>query len=85
MHFDIPTIGASILSAVAGMGVVAAFLGKYLPVTKKYVVIASDALDLVDSVLDAAEEDKDGKITFTQEELTRIQVAAVKLRDAFKK
>lgn len=85
MHFDWQTIATGIGGAVLGIGAVGTFLGKYLPVAKKYIGMASDALNLVDSVLDAVEKDGDGKITISQDELTRIQIAAVRLRDDLKK
>lgn len=85
MHFDIQTIITGIGGAILGIGAVSTFLGRYLPTAKKYIGIAGDSLDLVDSVLDSVEKDADGKITITAEELERIQKAALKLKADFAK
>lgn len=85
MHFDWQTIATGIGGAILGIGAVSTFLGKYLPVVQKYIGMANDALNLVERVLNSVEKDADGKITITQDELNNIQVAAVKLRDDFKK
>lgn len=85
MHFDWQTIVTGIGGAILGIGAVSTFFAKYLPVVQKYIGMANDALNLVESVLNSVSQDADGKITITQEELAKIQVAAIKLRDDFKK
>lgn len=82
---DINLIIATVLSFIGGIGAVTTFAGKYLPVTKKYISIASDAIDLLKTVLNASQPDADGKVTFTADEIANIRQAASKLEADFKK
>lgn len=76
---EIPTIISSVVSFVLGIGVVAKFFGKYLPITKKYIIVASDALDLAKIAIKAA-EDKN----LTTDEINEIKSKALKLEADFK-
>lgn len=85
MHFDWVTIATAVLSFVGGIGAVAAFAGKWLPVTQKYMGIAQDILIVTNTFLAAAKPDVDGKVTFTTEEMASIKAAVEKLTADFHK
>lgn len=76
---DWTPIVSSAVSAVAGMGLVATFLGKYLPITKKYIGIAADSIALANIAIRAIEDKK-----ITDDELESIKQAALKLEADFK-
>jgi len=76
---------ASGLTFIGSIAIVSTKIGKYLPVTQKYVTIAGDSLALVQSILIAAKPDADGKVTFTADEMKDIELKAIKLQADFSK
>lgn len=62
------------LTAIAGLGVVTAFIIKFLPKAEKGVSVAADSLETLKDILAAAKPDADGVIRFTKEEIDEIVV-----------
>lgn len=77
---DWTAIIASSGSFILGIGVVSTFFGKYLPVAKKYIGIASDAISLINAFESALTDEK-----ITDEEINDLKARAIRLRDDFKK
>lgn len=77
---DWTQLGTAAGSFILGIGVVAGFLGKWLPITKKYVGLAADAINLANIAIQAI-EDKN----ISAEEIEDIKKAAIKLEADFKK
>ncbi len=57
---DFGTIAASAATAILGIGAVSAFFSKNIPKIIKYVVLAKDAITILDEVLEVLQ---DGKLT----------------------
>lgn len=57
---DWTAIAAAIVSGIMGIGAVAAFLTKYMPLVIKWAVIAKDAVETLTDVADAL---KDGALS----------------------
>ena len=75
MTFDLTTIITAVVSGVLGIGAVSVFLGKYMPTVSKYAMIAKDA---VETLSDAADALKDGKLT--ADEITKLQADIAKFK-----
>lgn len=58
MNFNLDSIGPTILTFVFGIGVVSAFLAKYLTKARKYVALASSLTGFINDFINAAEDDK---------------------------
>lgn len=68
-------IGTMIGSFVLGIGAVAAVLHKYVPVIKKYLLIANDTIVFLNEVATAIEDDN-----LSATEWDSIKIKAIKLK-----
>lgn len=57
MHFDWQTIAVSLGGILTGIGAVQVFLHKWLPITKKYITLASKSIVVLDQAAKALEDD----------------------------
>jgi hypothetical protein len=74
--------GATVL---AGIGVIAAFVKKYLGKVKKIIAIATEFMNVVNNTIIAVEPDADGKITITVDEVSKIAESAKRFAELLKK
>jgi hypothetical protein len=76
---DLTPIEASITTAIVSLGTVAAFLHKYLPRAYHYLKVARMAIETLEDVCAAAEDDN-----ITPEEVIRIKADIVKFKELLK-
>jgi hypothetical protein len=70
---DYTTIAAAIVSGVLGIGAVATFMTKYMPIVTKWAMIAKDAVETLSDVADAL---KDGALS--ADEITKLKADVAK-------
>ena len=83
MNIDWGQIIAPLASFVLGVGVISAFLAKFIGKAKKYIHIAKEALDLVNAIVSALDLQPGEKVaTITAPEIQRIMNDVQELRNS---
>lgn len=77
---DITAVIAAVVTGILGIGGIAVFFGKYMPVFAKWVALAKDAVETLNDISVALSPDDKGKVELTADEITKINtdVAAFK-------